>query len=214
MLSDEKRADLLAQTGPVLAVALFEATGQRWVFVPQEAADFGILSRCADGMKIGMMPGWFDQAARFEFAPFIRLDGIAHTTQSLGLVPRGGPALRIHATMTRGPEAVAADLLRRLVGPYEALFRQVCARAGQADAARDAQRQVADTIAGLTGAAQERRGDDINLWPDVCGVALLLRVSPGGAIELGRTAVTPEQVSAIVAGLRRADRLRSSRRAV
>ena len=91
MLSDEKRADLLAQTGPVLAVALFEATGQRWVFVPQEAADFGILSRCADGMKIGMMPGWFDQAARFEFAPFIRLDGIAHTPQSLGLVPRGGP---------------------------------------------------------------------------------------------------------------------------
>ena len=116
--------------------------------------------------------------------------------------------------MTRGPEAVAADLLRRLVGPYEALFRQVCARAGQADAARDAQRQVADTIAGLTGAAQERRGDDINLWPDVCGVALPLRVSPGGAIELGRTAVTPEQVSAIVAGLRRADRLWPSRRAV
>jgi hypothetical protein len=79
---------------------------------------------------------------------------------------------------------------------------------------RDAQRQVADTIAGLTGTAQERRGDDINLWPDVCGVALPLRVSPGGAIELGRTAVTPEQVSAIVAGLRRADRLRPSRRAV
>jgi len=201
MFSDEKRVDLLAQTGPVLAVALFEATGQRWVFVPQEAADFGILSRCADGMKIGMMPGWFDQAARFEFAPFIRLDG-------------GGPALRIHATMTRGPEAVAVDLLRRLVGPYEALFRQVRARAGQADAVRDTQRWVADTIADLTGAAQERRGDDINLWPDVCGVALPLRVSPGGAIELGRTAVTPEQVSAIVAGLRRADRLRPSRRAV
>ncbi len=38
MLSDEKRADLLAQTGPVLAVALFEATGQRWVFVPKAAA--------------------------------------------------------------------------------------------------------------------------------------------------------------------------------
>ncbi|MEA2731355.1 MAG: hypothetical protein QOF70_5830 [Acetobacteraceae bacterium] len=214
MLSDEKRADLLAQAGPILAVTLFEATGKRWVYVPQADPTFGILSRSADGMKIGMMPGWFEQAARFEFSPFIRIKGIAHTPQSLGLVPSGGPSLRIHATMTRGPEAVAADLLRRLVGPYETLFREIRARAGQASEARDAQRRVADTIAGLTGAAQERRGDDINLWPDVGGLALPSRVSPGGAIELGRTAVTPEQVSAIVAGLRRADKLRPGRRGV
>ncbi len=212
MLSDERCADLLAQTGPLLAVALFEAAGRRWVYVPQGAADFGILCRCDDGMKIGMTPGWFDGAARFEFSPFILMGGIAHTPQSLGLVPRGRPTLRVHAKMTRGPDVAAADLLQRLVGPYEPHFREVCARVGRAAQAQDVQRQVADIIAGLTGASQERRGDDINLWPDVGGMALPLRVAPGGGIELGRTAVTPEQVSAIVAGLRRADRLRPSRR--
>ena len=73
---------------------------------------------------------------------------------------------------------------------------------------RHTQRQVADTITGLTGAAEERQGDDISLRPTVCGVSLPMRVSPVGAIELGRASVTAEQVSAIVAGLRRASRLR------
>lgn len=211
MLSDERRAGLLAQTGPVLAVALFEAAGRRWVYVPQAAADFGILCRCDDGMRIGMTPGWFDGAVRFEFSPSIPIGGVAHTPQGLGLVARGGPTLRIHATMTRGLDVAAADLLQRLVGPYEPHFREVCARAGRAAQAQDAQRRVADIIASLTGASQERSGDDISLWPDVGGMALPLRVAPGGGIDLGRTAVTPEQVSAIVAGLRRADRLRPGR---
>ena len=74
--------------------------------------------------------------------------------------------------------------------------------------AREAQRQVAETLAALTGAAPERRGDDINLFPDVAGGRLPLRVSRCGDIELGQTNVTQEQITAIVAGLRRTNRPR------
>lgn len=213
MLNEQKREEVLARIGPVLAVALTETTGTAWIFIPQPAADFAILLRRDDEMRISMMPGWFDKGDRFEFAPYIQIDGIAHTLGSLGLAAHGNNCLRIHATTTRGVEAIAHDLVRRVVVPYEKHFPGVLARASQTTTARDAQRQVADAIAGLTGATQEHRGDDINLWPDVCGVSLPLRVTPGGAIELGRTNVTHAQVAAIVAGLKRADRLRAGRHA-
>jgi hypothetical protein len=132
MLSDDKRADMLARIGPVLAVTMAETTGQGWIFVPQDAADFAILSRREDGMQIGMLPGWFEHSMRFEFAPFIRIDGVAHTLTSLGLVPPGARALRIHVTVTRGVDALAADILRRVVRPYEGCFDAVRARIREA----------------------------------------------------------------------------------
>ena len=212
MLSDKRRADLLARTGPVLAVLLCEASGRQWVFVPQDRPDFAVLSRCEDNMAVGMMPGWFEPTARFEFSPFIHMDGGCHTLASLGLVQRGGASLRIHASMTSGPEALATDLLRRLIGPYQPYFQEVQALRSRHPEARKAQPQAADLIAATAGGAQRRGGDEINPWPDVCGVSLPLRVLPGGIIELGRAKVTAAQVSAIVAGLQRADRLRPARR--
>lgn len=214
MLSEQRRADVLAQVGPVLAVVIEEQAGERWIYIPQAAPDFAILSRCSDGMQIGMTPGWFEGGTRFGFSPCIRFKGAAHTLASLRLVRHSRPPPCIHVTMGRGGvDAVAADLLQHLVQPYEPVFREALSRIGLMQSGASAQQQVADVIAGLTGAVQERRGEDIALSPDVCGVSLPLRVSPAGSIELGQTSVTTEQVSAIVAGLRRADLLRPGRRA-
>ena len=212
MLGEQRRAEMLAQIGPVLTVELEEKTGQRWVFVPQPAADFAVLSRACDGMQVGMTPGWFDHAARFEFPPCVRVGGTVHGLSILGVTTRPGMPLRIHATMLRGADALAAELLRRLVRPYEPMFREVRARLDRMAVERDAQRRVAAAIAGITGAAEEADGNEIAITPNVCGVTMSLRVVPGGVVELERTVVTPEQVRAIIAGLRRAERLQPCRR--
>ena len=134
MLSDDKRADMLARVGPVLAVTLAETTGQGWIFVPQDAADFASFPAARTECKSACCRAGSSIALRFEFAPFIRIDGVAHTLTSLGLMPPGAGALRIHVTMTRGVDALAAAILRRIVSPYEGFFDAVRARIREAGA--------------------------------------------------------------------------------
>ena len=213
MLTDDKRAAMLAQTGPVLAVALCEATGDGWTYIPGMAPDFGILARRKDGMQLGVRPGWFDGAVRYEFMPHLQADGRAPVPAAQDQTA-SRPALRIQSTTTRGIEAVAADVARRLVEPYEAQYRNTLARAIEGLPGRDAQRQVADLLAWLTGGAQAWREGDISLHPDVGGTSLPLRVAPGGTIELGHASVSADQVADLVAGLLRAGRMRPASEAV
>lgn len=213
MLTEKKRADLLARSGPVLAMLLAEHTARRWTYVPQDVSDFGVLRCPDDGMQLGLLPGWFEAAERFELAPFIRSrKGVAHTVRSLGLVGPSASDLRIQVTNSRGMERVAADVVRRLVEPYAALHPKVRALLAEDRAAADAQERVAASLATLTGAIQERHGDDISLAPEIGGVRLPLRVSLGGTIELGSTGLTETQLRGLVAGLQRADKLAPSGR--
>jgi hypothetical protein len=128
MLNHQQRADLLGRVGPALVVTLSEMTGDGWIFIPQDIADFAVVSRRRDRMQIGMMPGWYDAAPRFEFSPFIRIRGTTHTLASLGIVPPGGGSLRIHVTMARGVETIATHVMRRLIIPYEWYFQEIGAR--------------------------------------------------------------------------------------
>nr|WP_294523306.1 hypothetical protein [uncultured Rhodopila sp.] len=128
MLSTRERADRLARVGPPLVVTLSEMSGDGWIFIPQDAVDFAVLSRRKDRMQLGMLPGWYDSVPRFEFSPFIRIDGITHTPAGLGIIAPGAGALRIHVTMARGVETIATDVIRRLIIPYEGYFAEVGAR--------------------------------------------------------------------------------------
>jgi hypothetical protein len=79
MLNTHERAEMLARAGPAFVVTLSEMTGDGWIFIPQDAVDLAILSRRKDRMQLGMLPGWYDSVPRFEFSPFISINGITHT---------------------------------------------------------------------------------------------------------------------------------------
>jgi hypothetical protein len=132
MLSTHERAEMLARVGPPLVVTLSEMTGDGWMFIPQDAVDFAVLSRRTDRMQLGMLPGRYDPMPRFEFSPFIRINGITHTLAGLGIIALGSGALRIHVTMTRGVETIAANVMRRLIVPYDGYFAEVGRRVGSA----------------------------------------------------------------------------------
>jgi hypothetical protein len=125
MLSNHQRADRLARVGPALVVTLSEMTGDGWIFIPQDAVDFAVLSRRKDRMQLGMLPGWYDSMPRFEFSPFIRINGMTHTLAGLGIIAPGAGALRIHVTMASGVEAIARNVIRRLILPYERYLPEV-----------------------------------------------------------------------------------------
>jgi hypothetical protein len=128
MLSTRERAEMLARVGPALVVTLSEMTGDGWIFIPQDAVDFAVLSRRRDRMQLGMLPGWYHSVPRFEFRPFIRINGKTHTLAGLGIIAPGAGALRIHVTMARGVETIATNVIRRLIVPYEGYFGEVGAR--------------------------------------------------------------------------------------
>jgi hypothetical protein len=140
MLTICERADRLAGVGPPLVVTLSEMTGDGWIFIPQDAVDFAVLSRRRDRMQLGMLPGRYDSTPRFEFSPFIRIDGITHTLAGLGTIAPTAGALRIHVTMARGVETIATNVIRRLIVPYEGYFPDVGRRVrnvGRADRTRE-----------------------------------------------------------------------------
>ena len=207
MLTLAQRAESLAEVGPVFTNALSEITARRWTFIAGPEADTAMLSR-DDGMCLAMLPGWCEHAQRFEFTAYAQLEGRVDTPARLGLVPTGTPPLRIQVTMRPNLERTAADVVRRLVQPYEAIFGLVKSHRQCWQDGSEAQRRTVERITGLTGAVQRRSGEDIALAADVGGVSLPLRVAPDGAIELGRTAVSDGQLVAIVAGLRHAAGLR------
>ena len=161
-----------------------------------------------------MLPGWCEHVQRFEFTAYARLAGRLDTPARLGLVPAGTPPLRVQVTMRPNLDRTAADVARRLVRPYEAIFGCMVVRQQHQDADRTAQLRVAERIAGLIGASQRPIGENIAMVGDVGGVRLPLLVAPDGAIELGGAAVSDVQLAAIVAGLRKADALRPTARGV
>lgn len=155
MLTDDKRPAMLAQTGSVLAVALCEATGDGWMFIPGVTPGFGVLPR-KDGMQLGLAPMWLDGAIRLEVANHLQADGRAPAPAGHGQAPC--PALRIQCAVTQGIEAGATDVAYRLVEPYDAHTHRLRPRPAASLSEGDAQRQVADLLTWLTGGAQAWRG--------------------------------------------------------